>query len=64
MNYLPPPVIGGSGVFMRELCSRISKNKVIALTGMRDQDEGIDIDGNMTVYRKKYLWLPLSLIHI
>ena len=60
MNYLPPPVIGGSGVFMRELCSRISKNKVIALTGMRDQDEGIDIDGNMTVYRKKYLWLPKS----
>ena len=60
MPYLPPPVCGGSGVFIREIFKRFPKGEVTALVGLRDQKEGTFIDGNMTVHRLKKLFLPLK----
>ena len=57
---LPPPVRGGSGVLLRELFSRFPKDEVIALVGRLEQEDGITIDGNMEVHRRKKLHFPLS----
>ena len=60
MPYLPPPICGGSGVFIREIFNRFPKGEVTALVGLRDQEEGVFIEGNMTIHRKKKLFLPLK----
>lgn len=63
--YLPPPVRGGSGVFLRELFSRFPRGEVDALVGVFDQDAGVTHDGGMTIIRKKSLsWKWYAFGHI
>ena len=59
-EYLPFPICGGAGVYIRELFSRFPKDEVTALVGMRDQKAGVSVDGSLTIYRNADLYLPIK----